>query len=217
MSKRLKVTAGGWHSMQLRLLPSKLQGMRAAFLAQAEPHPEWLQYLKREKLDVQQLSGNHIALGICLCRCFEYTGSELGFEFHARGVPCAVIEAITFARVEGVIEPSTTDLVAWPLSEPQQFATALGPEDGCELLGALAAVDRGGQPLRLFRTPLEWLQADCQGAMPLKSGAGYWLRKCGGPFIVDDFDHATQIQALLGADAHMHRILLARPDFRRAA
>ena len=82
---------------------------------------------------------------------------------------------------------------------------------------ALAAVDRGGQPLRLFRTPLEWLQADCQGAVPLKSGAGYWLRKCGGPFIVDDFDHATQIQALLGADAHMHRILLARSDFRRAA
>ena len=33
--------------MQLRLLPSKLQGMRATFLAQADPHPEWPRYLKR--------------------------------------------------------------------------------------------------------------------------------------------------------------------------
>ena len=85
------------------------------------------------------------------------------------------------------------------------------------IVGSLSAVSRGGEPLRLWRTPLEWLTSDCSGSVPIKYGAGYWLRKAGGPFWVDDAEHAAEIQGLLGADAHMHRILVARPEFKRAA
>ncbi len=203
--------------VQMRLMPTSLQVMRAQFLAQAEPCPEWWAYLTKHGLDVHRLRTNHISLGVCLCRCFDYSSGDLGFEFNPSGVPCAVIEALTYAKIEGLMEPVVSDLTAWPLSDPYSFATACGPDDGCELLGALAAVDRAGQPLRLFRTALEWLQADCQGSVPLKSSAGHWLRKCGGPFIVDDTSHATEIRELLGLSGAHHKIVAPFPILRRVA
>lgn len=85
------------------------------------------------------------------------------FDFSTSGQALAMIEVLA------AYDTTTIDLVAWPADgSPALFGTLLGEAD---LLGAArlgnAATYTGGQPIQLFKTPLGWLQAGCQGAVIL--------------------------------------------------
>ena len=191
---------------------TRFQQMLSRFYELAQPVPEFMNYLRKHQIDLAEVGTSVGIFGVALCRSFEYPDGSLGFEFSRHGIPHAVIEALYFRQMDGVRETYPADLVAWPLNDRFSFATALGPHEGAELLGPLSAVQRGGHPLRIFRTPLNWMKNGCEGSVLLKHGAVYWLNKAGGPFIAEDFEHAVELRELVG---HKHQILV--PSFKRIA
>lgn len=191
---------------------TRFQQIFAHFYELALPVPEFINYLSEHQLDLAEIIANVGIFGVALCRNFGYSDSSHGFEFSQHGIPCAVIEALCFRRMHGVLETYPADLVAWPLNDKFSFATALGPSEGAELLGSLAAIQRGGQPLRIFRTPQDWLKSKCAGSVLLKPGSEYWLHKAGGPFVAEDIEHAAELRELLG---RRYQILV--PSFKRIA
>ena len=120
------------------------------------------------------------------------------FEFDPDGILAAVCEAI------GEDATSILDLVAWSTTKPHRFRTAFG---AAPALGMAAACNPatyfGDRPLRLFRTPLAWLQAACDGAVLLdpERGARWLLDIPTSKLAAEDDDHAAEIvrlrQALL--------------------
>ena len=102
--------------------------------------------------------------------------------------------------VEALAEDSTTvmDLVAWPINDPTRFATAIG---AASVLGENVAANPStyfaGAPLRLFRTPLAWLQSGCDGAVILDPtrGARWLLDLPSSRIAAEDDGHAAEIEA----------------------
>jgi hypothetical protein len=87
------------------------------------------------------------------------------------------------------------DIVAWSARDPSTFGTLL---DQAALIGAGQVLDPatyyGGQPCRLYRTPLAWLQAGCTGAVVLQAiPASAVLAKAPGPLAAEDPDHARAL------------------------
>ena len=104
--------------------------------------------------------------------------------------------------VEALAEDGVTvlDLVTWRPSSPHRWRTLLG---AAPALGMATAVNPatyfGGLPLQLYRTPLEWLQARCDGAvlLDLKRGARWLLDvdNIAQTLALRDDAHAAEIQA----------------------
>ncbi len=187
--------------------PARLAFMRRESLRVAGPTPELFQYIRKHRLDLAMVQAHAGYLNIALAAFMADT-----FLFDSDGEPAAVIEALLFDHDR---EEFTADVVAWPVHDPWAFATAMGDRDGAAVLGPQNMVQRGGQPLVVHRTPLDWLQAECTGCVLLKPAAGEWLLKAGGPFIAEDAEHGRELRELLGANALRHRILI--PNMRAAA
>jgi len=168
--------------------------------------PEFRDYIARHNLDLGAVIAHAGFLNIALVRYLTDDTGGCSFSFDADGTPSAVIEAIVFDFNR---EPVTVDLVAWRLGDPDAFATAMGPDDGADVLGPVAMVARRGGVLKVYRTPLAWLKAGCDGCVPLKPGAAYWLRLAGGPFAAEDIEHGRELRDLLGSGSH--RILIPQP------
>ena len=168
-------------------------------------------YLKRHHLSLGDVIAHAGFLNVALVRFWTGNDGDETFSFDPGGRPAAVIEALLYDNER---EPFTADLVAWPLYEPHNFATVMGLNDGADVLGPISMVKRGGKPLRVHRTPLDWLKAGCTGCVPLKPGARHWLKRAGGPFIADDVEHGIELRKFLGSGMR-ERILV--PDPRRAA
>ena len=102
------------------------------------------------------------------------------------------------AIVEALAEDAVTivDLVAWPVGNPVRFATAIG---AAAVLGENVAANPvtyfAEAPMRLFRTPLAWLQAGCDGAVTLDPARGArWLLDLPSKRIAaEDEEHAAEI------------------------
>jgi hypothetical protein len=194
------------NSTSVFYMPSRLQVMRKRLYQIGEPTPEFFDYRKEHALDLRTIEAHAGIFAVALVKAyFDTDGSGL-FEFDAIGVPAAVIEAILF---DTQCEPYTADLVAWPLHAPEDFVTALGPDAGAAVLGVVSMVLRGGLPLRVYRTPLNWLKAGCEGCVPLsEKGGSDWLAKAGGPFIVEDVEHGRELRDLLGHRVGANSILV---------
>ena len=195
---------------------SKLDWMRQQLYQMAKPCTEWWSFIYQNKIDPSALEPHCGTIGVALCKSLETSNGDMLFEFSSKGIPCVVIEAICFRRECGNINPYTADLVAWPLHAPDSFATALGTDEGCELLGAWSACRTDRSPLTVNRTPLAWLRSGCQGIVMLKPGAEYWLLKAGGPFVCEDESHALELKNLLGPRGRHHKILIPNSE-RKAA
>ena len=90
------------------------------------------------------------------------------------------------------------DLVAWPLDRPKHVMTMFGR---CGLLGAWEAMNPAtyylDAPLLLHRTPLEWMQAGCRGAVVVVPHvAARMILDLPGKVAVRDADHGRQIEAI---------------------
>jgi hypothetical protein len=172
------------------------------YLAQFNARADWsfaaADYVKRHSLDlvtVQDFAGL-IAIWPCL-----YDGNG-GFEFDDTSGEMSVI-----IEVLGEDGKTVIDLCAWPVTAPERFATAVG----CDALGlsqvtnaATYAFDRA---LLVHRTPLAWLQHDCNGVVILDHRhVAYWLGRALGPIRGEDLSHAQQLHAMLNPRFEKSRI-----------
>ena len=192
----------------------RLTLMRQQLYASAGPCPELFSSLREHGLDQGTVQAHCGVYAVVLARFEETASGDRVFDFDCDGVPAVVIEALLYDLNR---EQFVGDLVAWPLQAPEYFAMALGAAAGADILGVEHMVQRGGRPLRVFRMPLEWLQAGCIGCVPLtEAGGRNWLNRAGGPFVVGSVEEGRWLRNYLGAFASRHRILVPTRG-RRAA
>ncbi len=192
----------------------RLKSMRQEIYASAGPCPELFSSLRRYGLDLATVQAHAGIYAITLARFWGGDHGDVMFDFDPEGVPTAVIEALQYDEMR---EQYVADLVAWPLHDPVNFGTVLGPHAGADVLGVEQMVQRGGRPLRVYCTPLEWLQAGCIGCVPLTGAGGrYWLDKAGGPFLVGGLAEGRWLRDYLRTFASRHSIILPAEE-RRAA
>lgn len=177
--------------------PRRLLFKRSEALRVAGPCPELVQYIRAQQIDEEAVTAHAGGLDLALAAFHGDT-----FDFDIDGEPAAVIDAYLFDHAR---EQAVADLVAWPIADPAVFATAMGCNDGADILGPVHMIARHGAPLKVHRTPLGWLKAKCEGCVPLKPGARHWLVWAGGPFIAEDIEHGRELREMLG---HRHRILI---------
>lgn len=192
--------------------PSRLAFMRSESLRVAGPSPELFRYIRRHRLDLLTANAHAGYLNLALVKFLSANDGAECFVFDQDGQPAAVIEALL---IDDAREVFTADLVAWPLTSPEFFATAMGMNDGASVLGPQNMVQWQGTPLLVHATPLDWLKSGCEGCVPLKPFARQWLHRASGPFIVEDVDQGDILMELLGPYASQHEILV--PRARRSA
>ncbi len=192
---------------------ARLRYMRTEALRVGGFTPEMRQYLKRHNLSLATCIAHAGWLNVALVKFWRGNDGDEAFVFDPDGIPAVVIEAILFDPRR---DPVCADLVAWPLNHPEVFATAMGLNDGADVLGPQNMIWRRGAPLKVWRTPLRWLQSGCDGCVLLTPGGRHWLRKAGGPFVAEDVEHGREIRDLLGRDAARHRILVPAETLGRA-
>lgn len=91
------------------------------------------------------------------------------------------------------------DLVGWPVDEPQLFGAMLGR---AAVLGGWSIKNptswQGGRRLRVWRTPLRWLQHGCDGVVLIDQQRGAEaLAQALGPIVAEDERHAAQLYRIL--------------------
>jgi hypothetical protein len=75
---------------------------------------------------------------------------------------------------QGVEHPELADLLAWPLAEPGEWFYREGTPGAALGQEYLDAAQFDGEPVVLFLTPLDWLRANCKGAVLLEQAEGFW-------------------------------------------
>ena len=187
----------------------KLGPIRRELYASGEWTPEALAYTRRHRLDLPTIQAHAGIFAVCLCRFYGGDNGEGLFQFDADGVPAALVEALA---ADG---HSVLDLVAWRLDAPDTYATAIHNAD---MLGAWHMLCRGGRPLHVHRTPINWLRAGCEGCVVLNPDWGdHWLQTAGGPFIAEDVHHGRKLREMLGDKASRHSIFVRRSEVRVAS
>jgi hypothetical protein len=164
-------------------------------------------YLKHHNLPMEAANAHCGGFFILPCA---FDGSDL-FTFNAGGVSAVVIE------VYGDDDETVIDLAAWPVDRPENFATAMG----AALLGAARVCNPASWfpgPLPIFRTPLKWLQARCQGVVVLDyKSAPLVLADALGDLEAEDEAHQAELRRLLCRPFVNPRNIVAPRMARRAA
>ena len=160
---------------------------RVVFLAAARPS---LTYVRQHKIDwtaAEKATGGVFLAGIVTDRAW--------FDFAPDGFDAAVCE------VRDTDGETVVDLLAWSVDDPHRWWTAVGA--GVVLGEAWAANPNTGlcgEPLRIFRTPLGWLQGDCAGIVLLDPArAGRWLLDAARTVAAEDRSHAAEVHGLMKA------------------
>lgn len=182
--------------------------MRAEHLARAQWTRAAAQYVTKHGIN---LSAVNRFCGTLVVICCNFIGNG-HFVFDDDGTPAVVIE------IYGEDDETTIDLCAWPVEAPENFATMLGA-DGLGMARVInSATWAFGSVLHIYRTPLRWLQAGCDGAVVLDHRyVSAWLGQALGSIRAEDIDHARHLHALLNTRFDMRRILVPRlTESRRA-
>lgn len=126
---------------------------------------------------------------------------EQGFDFCDRG-PAYVIQGVYNEN------GAALDLVAWSLTEPNNFRLFFG--DGV-MLGADNASIPALYPLNVHRSPLNWLRARCTGICILSAtNARKKLGRYHGKLIAEDLNHAKALAKALAPAVGADRIIMPR-------
>ncbi len=160
---------------------------RATFLAAARPS---VSYCRQHGIDwtaAEKATGGIFAARISIDRTW--------FDFDETGSEAIVCE------VRGYDGEAVVDLVAWSIDDPTRWWTAIGA--GVVLGEAFAANPNAGlcgEALRILRTPLAWLRAQCEGIVLLdRTRAGRWLLEGARTVAAVDRQHAADIHRLMKA------------------
>ena len=169
-----------------------LMAARAELVARGDPHHWWLDYIRSQRLDVPIIARFAGMIAVTACLFYDHGRFDFALLRDREASASAVIEAL------GVDAATTIDLIAWPLDAPDRFARLFGD-------ALLLGFDRvtnpasyfGGAHLQLYKTPLAWLQAGCNGAVIIDPhGAPLVLRGALGRVAGEDIHHARAIQKL---------------------
>ena len=182
--------------------------MRAEFFSRAHWSVEASAYVAKNGVDMQAVNARGILLSIIDSNFFGNGHFDFADE---GGTPAVVIEVLGD-------DEATIDLVAWPVDHSETFATMLGSD----VLGMARVLSpatwTAGYALNVFKTPLRWLQAGCDGCVVLDHrNVPAWLGKVSGPIQAEDVDHARQLDAWLNPRFDRRRILVPRNSATRAA
>jgi hypothetical protein len=182
--------------------------MRAEHLARARWTGEASAYVAKHGLDMEAVNAHCGTLVTMNCH---FIGNG-HFVLDDEGTPAIVIEVL------GEDDETTIDLCGWPLDQPESFATMLG----ADALGMANVVNPAswsfGHVLEVYRTPVRWLQARCDGCVVLDHRyVPAWLGQALGPIQAEDLAHARQLHAWLNPRFDMRKILVPKVSERRTA
>ena len=140
---------------------------RAELYERADPTAQWLAYIKAERIDARDCCPHCGLLAVTPCAFFS-SRFDFAAPDEADAEPAAVIECL------GDDGATIIDLCAWPLADPTRFAIMFGTAFalGIERVDNPATYF-AGQHLQLYRTPLRWLQAGCDGAVILDQASAH--------------------------------------------
>jgi len=199
---------GNCSERSLPYLPPRRLLDLSIFYEVADWSPEAASYLTAENISLE-IALAHAGI-FAVCRC-NFNGRR--FEFDGDGVPAAVVEVLADDAATPI------DLCAWPLDLPERFATALGEADLIGITNVTnPATFAGGRPLRVWRTPLAWLKAGCQGCAVLNPAGGrHWLPMAPGKLLAESLEHGRALRSMLGKDFDPNRLLVPAEKQRSAA
>jgi hypothetical protein len=173
---------------------------RAEFLRRADWTKAAADYVKVNGINLEALNAYAGVLSIMSCR---FLGNGY-FDFGNTDAKAAVV-----IEIYAEDDESTIDLCAWQIEQPDIFATMFG----ADALGLARVVNPAtwafGGVLNIYRTPLRWLQAGCQGCVVLDHrNVPIWLRCALGAVHAEDIDHARQLDAWLNPPRFDRRRIL---------
>lgn len=169
-----------------------LLAARAELCRRGEPHIDWLDYVRNSAIDIPTVARFGGLIAVTHCIFFDHGQFDFADPAEREAEAAAVIEAL------GDDGATVIDLVAWAIGEPGRFASLFGDVSvlGADRVGNPASYF-GGQHLQIYKSPLRWLQAGCNGAVVIDPhGARIVLRRAGGPIAGEDIQHARALQKL---------------------
>ena len=170
---------------------------------------QFVAYVHEQGISDDALLASNGVYGCCWARSFEDATGGLVFQpTTGSGRLCFWISVELFRNDN---EPFTADIICWPIApqQPTAVATLMPAGEGADILHPAAFVGRRGRPMHLYKTPLDWLRAGCEGGALLnETGGGHWLRKARGPFLVPDIQFGRSVRTLLGPQAAAEKIFV---------
>ena len=147
----------------------------------------YMEYIRKHQLEMSTIFD---FAGLCAVLPISVCGNGR-FDFLVATVPGFVCEAF------GEDGQTVIDLVAWTIDRPDQVLSMFGRAG---LLGAWEAMNPAtyfmGGLLKLHRTPLEWLKADCRGSTVVTSHiAARMLLEAPGNIAADNHAHGREISS----------------------
>ena len=174
--------------------------------------PESISYLKEAGIDPASIEPHCGFLTVALANFFAGPSGTV-FRLSCEGQPTVVIGGRTATREE------PRDLVAWPLYGHRRDIWG-SFNLSVDLLGIPAALDsyRTRKPLRLHRTPEDWVLSGFEGACIVnKRWGGMHLQRLACPLVCEDALHGRELATSLkpyGKDCLVH---VPAPTMREAA
>lgn len=140
------------------------------------------------------LGMTHNVLKVC------FLNGRFNFAYSDDGEDAFVFEVIEEHRVppDDLTELVTVDFVAFSLANPTKFATAMGKGVALGLANVENLASCYKNPLRVWKTPLRWLQKECQGCVILEPRSSpNWLGECPGEISGETLEHSQAIGRML--------------------
>ncbi|UIJ72357.1 hypothetical protein [Aurantimonas sp. HBX-1] len=130
-------------------------------------------------------------------------------------------ETATAAVIEALGRDGRTavDLIAWPLNDPSRFLSMFG---AASMLGIRNVTSSGeyifNAPLRIWRTPLRWLQSGCRGAVVVNPAvAARDLLDALGRISGEDREHSEELFGLVASLFDPARFVAPSPVYQQGS
>jgi len=174
------------------------------FLLELLPTRESVEYLQALAVEFKAIEAEIGCYAVTRC-AYRADGSfDFAWPNDRSGRLSAVIPVFDETRVRVI------DLCAWPVEEPEAFATMFGVAEGLGCYRVkISATFIGGAPLPVHRTPQDWLRAACDGVVLLD--ALERLAAASGDLLARDVEHACSLAAWLRPLGFRHSIRAVRP------
>jgi len=176
----------------------------AELAARIEATPEW-QYFRTHQINIDPLDNG------AMRRLFSFRlrrvkfSADRRFRDDAAGISAGVVAAMSkIDPTDRSAGRSVDTFVAYPLHRPDKFAPEAGRSSYWgTIVGGDQLPDEKMEPsVKVWRTPLRWLQNNCKGIVivePPRSAIG---RLRGVTLLAEDHDHAEELRAALVAAAY---------------
>lgn len=197
-----------------RFIPSEIQLWQNEFyeLAQEAGFTQTKEFICGRGLKHKTLINLGILISILRVK---FAKKRFDFAFPDEGEWACVFEVIEERQVPPYdqTELVVIDLVAFSIDNPAKFGTALGRAVGLGIGNAANPASCYKTPLRVWKTPLRWLQEECAGCIVLEAwSAPQWLAECPGLISGETLEHSRQIARMLHGVFDVNRVVARRKD-----